>query len=154
MAIRRGGSEGVLCSAAKHKSIGKWNRRVIRTVGIEILLRSKFVSGCINKRFVTCVAEQAGQRPHCWTTWNITYNTPFHWLQKGMELCTAVQARCFRVCFYIMFPSAAAPSLPPLNPSACQSTVPNVFVKGKHVGGNDAVQAANASGALKELLEG
>ncbi|CAM9237673.1 unnamed protein product [Ascophyllum nodosum] len=35
-----------------------------------------------------------------------------------------------------------------------QRTVPNVFVKGKHVGGNDAVQAANQSGALKELLEG
>eukprot|EP00904_Undaria_pinnatifida_P004887 jgi/Undpi1/1528/HiC_scaffold_11.g04918.m1 len=35
-----------------------------------------------------------------------------------------------------------------------QSTVPNVFVKGKHVGGNDAVQAANKSGALKTLLDG
>ncbi|CAN0317202.1 unnamed protein product, partial [Hapterophycus canaliculatus] len=35
-----------------------------------------------------------------------------------------------------------------------QTTVPNVFVKGKHVGGNDAVQAANSSGALKALLDG
>eukprot|EP00752_Nemacystus_decipiens_P007627 g6817.t1 len=34
-----------------------------------------------------------------------------------------------------------------------QTTVPNVFVKGTHVGGNDAVQAANSSGALKTLLE-
>ncbi|CAM9772840.1 unnamed protein product [Ectocarpus sp. 6 AP-2014] len=35
-----------------------------------------------------------------------------------------------------------------------QATVPNVFVKGTHVGGNDAVQAANSSGALKTLLDG
>ncbi|CAM9726559.1 unnamed protein product [Ectocarpus sp. 13 AM-2016] len=35
-----------------------------------------------------------------------------------------------------------------------QTTVPNVFVKGTHVGGNDAVQAANSSGALKTLLDG
>ncbi|CAM9416269.1 unnamed protein product [Laminaria digitata] len=35
-----------------------------------------------------------------------------------------------------------------------QSTVPNVFVKGKHVGGNDAVQAAHKSGALKALMDG
>ncbi|CAM9317264.1 unnamed protein product [Pylaiella littoralis] len=34
-----------------------------------------------------------------------------------------------------------------------QTTVPNVFVKGTHVGGNDAVQAANNNGALKELLD-
>lgn len=34
-----------------------------------------------------------------------------------------------------------------------QRTVPNVFIKGKHVGGNDACQAANASGKLKELLD-
>lgn len=34
-----------------------------------------------------------------------------------------------------------------------QTTVPNVFVRGTHVGGNDAVQAANSSGALKTLLE-
>ena len=33
-----------------------------------------------------------------------------------------------------------------------QRTVPNVFIKGKHVGGNDNVQAANKSGKLKELL--
>lgn len=33
-----------------------------------------------------------------------------------------------------------------------QRTVPNVFIKGKHVGGNDDVQGANKSGKLKELL--
>lgn len=34
-----------------------------------------------------------------------------------------------------------------------QRTVPNVFINGEHVGGNDSVQAANSSGKLKELLE-
>jgi len=33
-----------------------------------------------------------------------------------------------------------------------QKTVPNVFVKGQHVGGNDATQAANKDGKLKEML--
>eukprot|EP00588_Corethron_pennatum_P015641 CAMPEP_0194272542 /NCGR_PEP_ID=MMETSP0169-20130528/6085_1 /TAXON_ID=218684 /ORGANISM="Corethron pennatum, Strain L29A3" /LENGTH=152 /DNA_ID=CAMNT_0039015237 /DNA_START=119 /DNA_END=580 /DNA_ORIENTATION=- len=33
-----------------------------------------------------------------------------------------------------------------------QRTVPNVFIKGKHVGGNSEVQAANKSGQLKEML--
>jgi glutaredoxin 3 len=33
-----------------------------------------------------------------------------------------------------------------------QRTVPNVFINGQHIGGNDATQAANASGKLKELL--
>ena len=33
-----------------------------------------------------------------------------------------------------------------------QKTVPNVFINGKHVGGNDDVQAANKSGELAELL--
>lgn len=42
----------------------------------------------------------------------------------------------------------------PSRPSSEQTTVPNVFVKGTHVGGNDAVQAANSSGALKTLLDG
>jgi glutaredoxin 3 len=35
-----------------------------------------------------------------------------------------------------------------------QRSVPNVFIKGHHVGGNDATQAANKSGKLKSLLEG
>lgn len=34
-----------------------------------------------------------------------------------------------------------------------QRTVPNVFIKGKHVGGNDKVQEANKSGKLKVLLQ-
>lgn len=33
-----------------------------------------------------------------------------------------------------------------------QRTVPNVFIDGQHIGGNDNVQAANNSGKLKELL--
>mmetsp|Transcript_14355 Transcript_14355/g.25682 ORF Transcript_14355/g.25682 Transcript_14355/m.25682 type:complete len:100 (+) Transcript_14355:62-361(+) len=33
-----------------------------------------------------------------------------------------------------------------------QRTVPNVFVKGTHVGGNDDTQAAARSGKLNELL--
>lgn len=33
-----------------------------------------------------------------------------------------------------------------------QRTVPNVFVKGEHLGGNDDTQAAAASGKLQELL--
>lgn len=33
-----------------------------------------------------------------------------------------------------------------------QTTVPNVFIKGQHLGGNDDVQDANASGKLAELL--
>ena len=33
-----------------------------------------------------------------------------------------------------------------------QRTVPNVFVKGKHVGGNDDTQKARASGKLAEML--
>lgn len=33
-----------------------------------------------------------------------------------------------------------------------QKTVPNTFINGKHVGGNDDVQNANTSGELKELL--
>ena len=33
-----------------------------------------------------------------------------------------------------------------------QRTVPNTFINGKHVGGNDNVQSANKSGKLKELL--
>ncbi len=33
-----------------------------------------------------------------------------------------------------------------------QKTVPNVFVKGNHVGGNDATQAAAKSGKLQEML--
>lgn len=33
-----------------------------------------------------------------------------------------------------------------------QKTVPNVFVKGKHLGGNDDTQKAKASGKLAELL--
>ena len=33
-----------------------------------------------------------------------------------------------------------------------QRTVPNVFIKGKHLGGNDDSQAAARSGKLKELL--
>uniref|UniRef100_A0A7S3NI43 Glutaredoxin domain-containing protein n=1 Tax=Aureoumbra lagunensis TaxID=44058 RepID=A0A7S3NI43_9STRA len=33
-----------------------------------------------------------------------------------------------------------------------QSTVPNVFIKGEHLGGNDDTQRAHASGKLAELL--
>lgn len=33
-----------------------------------------------------------------------------------------------------------------------QRTVPNVFVKGQHVGGNDDTQAAAKSGKLQEML--
>jgi len=33
-----------------------------------------------------------------------------------------------------------------------QRTVPNTFINGKHMGGNDDVQSANSSGKLKELL--
>jgi len=34
-----------------------------------------------------------------------------------------------------------------------QRTVPNVFIKGKHLGGNDNTQAAARSGKLAEMLE-
>ena len=34
-----------------------------------------------------------------------------------------------------------------------QRTVPNVFVKGKHLGGNDDTQAAARSGKLEEILK-
>jgi glutaredoxin 3 len=34
-----------------------------------------------------------------------------------------------------------------------QRTVPNVFIKGKHLGGNDDTQAAARSGKLVEMLE-
>mmetsp|Transcript_11067 Transcript_11067/g.13092 ORF Transcript_11067/g.13092 Transcript_11067/m.13092 type:complete len:155 (+) Transcript_11067:76-540(+) len=34
-----------------------------------------------------------------------------------------------------------------------QRTVPNVFIKGKHVGGNDDMQAASKDGTLKAMLE-
>lgn len=34
-----------------------------------------------------------------------------------------------------------------------QRTVPNVWVKGKHLGGNDDTQAAAASGKLQEMLK-
>lgn len=33
-----------------------------------------------------------------------------------------------------------------------QKTVPNVFIKGEHLGGNDDTQAAIASGKLQEML--
>ncbi len=33
-----------------------------------------------------------------------------------------------------------------------QRTVPNVFVKGKHLGGNDDTQAAAKSGELQKML--
>ena len=33
-----------------------------------------------------------------------------------------------------------------------QSTVPNVFVKGQHLGGNDDTHAAHSSGNLAEML--
>ncbi|KAL3769174.1 hypothetical protein ACHAW5_000644 [Stephanodiscus triporus] len=34
-----------------------------------------------------------------------------------------------------------------------QRTVPNVFIKGKHLGGNDVTQAAAKSGKLKEMMD-
>jgi len=34
-----------------------------------------------------------------------------------------------------------------------QRTVPNVFVKGKHLGGNDDTHAAARSGKLDEMLK-
>ena len=34
-----------------------------------------------------------------------------------------------------------------------QRTVPNVFVDGKHVGGNDDVQAAARTGELQQMLK-
>eukprot|EP00956_Cyclotella_meneghiniana_P020416 scaffold36060_cov68-Cyclotella_meneghiniana.AAC.5 len=34
-----------------------------------------------------------------------------------------------------------------------QRSVPNVFIKGKHLGGNDDTQAAAKSGKLKKMLE-
>lgn len=33
-----------------------------------------------------------------------------------------------------------------------QRTVPNVFIKGEHLGGNDVTQAAAKSGKLQKLL--
>ena len=33
-----------------------------------------------------------------------------------------------------------------------QRTVPNVFVRGKHIGGNDDVQAAARTGELQKML--
>jgi glutaredoxin 3 len=33
-----------------------------------------------------------------------------------------------------------------------QRTVPNVFINGQHIGGNDKTQALNSSGKLKTLL--
>jgi len=33
-----------------------------------------------------------------------------------------------------------------------QRTVPNTFINGKHIGGNDDVQRANSAGGLKEML--
>ena len=33
-----------------------------------------------------------------------------------------------------------------------QRTVPNVFIKGTHLGGNDDTQRAGSSGKLKEML--
>jgi glutaredoxin 3 len=34
-----------------------------------------------------------------------------------------------------------------------QRTVPNVFINGQHLGGNDATQAAYRSGKLHEMLK-
>lgn len=34
-----------------------------------------------------------------------------------------------------------------------QRTVPNVFVKGQHLGGNDDTQSAAKSGKLQEMLQ-
>ena len=36
---------------------------------------------------------------------------------------------------------------------SAQRTVPNVFVKGQHLGGNDDTQAAAKSGKLQEMLK-
>ena len=33
-----------------------------------------------------------------------------------------------------------------------QRTVPNVFIKGKHLGGNDDTQRANSDGSLLQML--
>ncbi|KDN36016.1 glutaredoxin [Tilletiaria anomala UBC 951] len=33
-----------------------------------------------------------------------------------------------------------------------QRTVPNIFINGKHIGGNDALQQINQSGELKKLI--
>jgi len=33
-----------------------------------------------------------------------------------------------------------------------QRTVPNVYIKGTHLGGNDDTQAAHRSGKIKEML--
>ena len=38
------------------------------------------------------------------------------------------------------------------NPTPHPSQVPNVFIGGVHLGGNDDTQAAAASGKLKEML--
>jgi glutaredoxin 3 len=35
-----------------------------------------------------------------------------------------------------------------------QRTVPNVFVNGKHLGGNDATQAAIKDGSFMRMLQG
>lgn len=34
-----------------------------------------------------------------------------------------------------------------------QRTVPNVFIKGQHLGGNDATQAAAKNGKLEEMMK-
>lgn len=34
-----------------------------------------------------------------------------------------------------------------------QTTVPNIYISGEHVGGNDDLQAAKRSGHLKQLLD-
>ena len=34
-----------------------------------------------------------------------------------------------------------------------QRTVPNVFINGEHVGGNDAMQAAAKDGSLEKMLQ-
>ncbi|KAJ3326825.1 hypothetical protein HDU93_002273, partial [Gonapodya sp. JEL0774] len=35
-----------------------------------------------------------------------------------------------------------------------QSTVPNIFIRSRHIGGCDDIHAAEARGALKKILEG
>ncbi|CCF57683.1 hypothetical protein KAFR_0D00360 [Kazachstania africana CBS 2517] len=35
-----------------------------------------------------------------------------------------------------------------------QRTVPNIYIKGKHIGGNDDLQILKQSGKLEKLLEG
>ena len=35
-----------------------------------------------------------------------------------------------------------------------QRTVPNIYIRGEHVGGNDDLQAAKKSGALQKMLKG